>query len=126
MSKTQQSQLDEEELLGLCSAKVVSNNFIDNDECDKDDDNLPDNRFDADDGGDPNDEEIENETTDVGRCRLNLKAFIEDQAELSDDDKGKFSSDEEEESNDEYEQDEIDKNLPSEQEILKANNKMFL
>ena len=105
MSKTQQSQLDEEELLGLCSAKVVSNNFIDDDECDKDDYNLPDNRFDADDGGDPNDEEIENETTDVGRCRLNLKAFIEDQAELSDDDKSKFSSDEKEESNDEYEQD---------------------
>ena len=63
MFKTQQSQLDNEGLLGLCSAKVASNKFID-DECDEDDDSLPDDRFDADDESDLNDEEIENETDD--------------------------------------------------------------
>lgn len=63
---------------------------------------------------------------DVRKTRFNLNDFIEDQAELSDEDKDRVSSDEEEDSNDEYEQEEIVENLPSDEEILKANNKMFM
>lgn len=64
--------------------------------------------------------------SDFEKPRFNLKEFIEDQAELSEEDKDKVSSDEEEDSNDEYEEDEIDEILPSNEEIVKANNKMFM
>jgi hypothetical protein len=59
------------------------------------------------------------------KAKLRAKDFIEDQAELSEEDAEAVSSDEEEGGDDEYEQEVINEDLPSDEEILAQNNKMF-
>lgn len=61
----------------------------------------------------------------VKKSRWRLNDFIEDQAELSEEDADAVSSDEDEGGENEYEQEEINEDLPSDEEILAQNNKIF-